>query len=68
MKNDVGCLRLTEAVELNEYVQLVALNFDFVDREEPSFVVGWGLIAVSFRCFFFLMIGHSGPRLYCLLI
>ncbi|KAJ8719981.1 hypothetical protein PYW07_012024 [Mythimna separata] len=44
MKNDIGMLRLHEDVQLSASIQLVAMNFDYIDDEESSFVTGWGLI------------------------
>ncbi|KAJ8719358.1 hypothetical protein PYW08_011533 [Mythimna loreyi] len=45
MANDIGLLLLTEKVLLGKSIQLMAMNFDYIDAEESSFVTGWGLIA-----------------------
>ncbi|CAH0625232.1 unnamed protein product [Chrysodeixis includens] len=44
-KNDIGFLSLIEPVTLSRTIKIVDLDFDWVDGDVPSSVVGWGRIS-----------------------
>ncbi|XP_026741846.1 chymotrypsin-2-like [Trichoplusia ni] len=44
-KNDIGFLSLTEPLTLGRNIKVVALDFYWVDGDEPSLVTGWGRIS-----------------------
>ncbi|CAG9583068.1 unnamed protein product [Danaus chrysippus] len=41
-KNDIGILITSQPVTLNEYVQIVTLDFNFIGGNVPVIVNGWG--------------------------